>query len=279
MGRIVVSEFVSVDGVMEAPGGEPGHPHTGWVGRVPDGGQFEYKFGEARDAAAQLLGRVTYESFAGAWPRRTGPFADRMNAMPKHVVSSSPHALEWENSHLVAGEPIRAARDLRERTAGDLLVAGSRTLVHALMRADLVDELRLMVFPVVLGSGFRVFPDSPEAMPLALAGVRTFDCGVALMTYRRDRTGLPAAALDIEEIIEERRDWAGSRPARRRPAARSTVREPPLDARGCVVVGRPSTGAVRRATSTVGGEAGGHGVPVTPTGAGATLGSRACATT
>jgi dihydrofolate reductase len=187
VGRIVVSEFVSVDGVMEAPGGEPGYPHTGWVGRTPDGGQFEYKFEEVRDAEAQLLGRVTYESFAGAWPHRDGPFADRMNTMPKHVVSSTLHAPEWNNSHLLTGDPMAAARELRDRTDGDLLVAGSRTLVHALMRADLVDELRLMVVPLIWGGGLRIFPDGIPRTEWDLASSANLPGGTLGLQYLRRR--------------------------------------------------------------------------------------------
>ena len=106
MGRVVVTEFVSLDGVMEAPGGEPGYAHTGWVARVPDGGQFSYKLEEILEAEVHLLGRVTYESFAGAWPGRTDEagFADKMNAMPKYVVSSTLDRLEWNNSHLLEGD-------------------------------------------------------------------------------------------------------------------------------------------------------------------------------
>lgn len=190
MGRVVVTEFVSLDGVMEAPGGEPGYPHTGWVGRVPQGEHFGYKLEEILEAEVHLLGRVTYESFAGAWPERTDEagFADKMNAMPKYVVSSTLDTLGWHNSHLLEGEAMEAVRGLRERIDGVILVAGSRTLVHALLGAGLVDELRLMVFPVILGSGKRVFPESPDALDLELVESRSFDTGVALLIYR------PAAA-------------------------------------------------------------------------------------
>lgn len=186
MGRIVVTEFVSLDGVMEAPGGEAGYAHTGWVGRVPQGEHFGYKLEEILEAEVHLLGRVTYESFAGAWPQREDEagFADKMNAMPKYVVSSTLDTLEWNNSHLLEGDPIDAVRALRERIDGVVLIAGSRTLVHALLGEGLVDELRLMVFPVILGSGKRVFPDSPDALDLELVYSRTYDTGVALLIYR-----------------------------------------------------------------------------------------------
>jgi dihydrofolate reductase len=192
MGRVVVTEFVSLDGVMEAPGGEPGYAHTGWVGRVPDGGQFAYKLEEVLEAEAHLLGRVTYESFAGAWPERDDEagFAEKMNAMPKYVVSATLDALEWNNSHLLEGDLTDAVLGLKERLDGVILVAGSRMLVEALLERGLVDELRLMIFPVVLGSGRRLLPESPGTMELELIDTRTWDSGVVLVTYR------PAGAAD-----------------------------------------------------------------------------------
>lgn len=187
MGRIVVTEFVSIDGVMEAPGGEPGYAHSGWVALFPDGGQFSYKLEEVLAAEALLLGRVTYESFAGAWPQRDDEagFAAKMNAMPKFVVSSTLGALEWNNSMLLSGDLTEAVTGLKERFDGDILVAGSRTLVHALMARDLVDEFRLMVFPVVLGSGRRIFPETPAKTVVGLAATRAFESGVVLQTYTR----------------------------------------------------------------------------------------------
>ena len=186
MGKIVVTEFVSLDGVMEAPGGEPGYAHTGWVGLFPDGGHFAYKLEEVLAAEVQLLGRVTYQSFAGAWPERDDEagFAAKMNAMPKYVVSATLNGLEWHNSTLLRGDLTEAVSRLRQQVGGEILVAGSRTLVHSLMERDLVDELRLMVFPVMLGSGRRLFPETTEMSVLALSEVRTFDSGVVLQIYR-----------------------------------------------------------------------------------------------
>jgi dihydrofolate reductase len=187
--KLIVSEFVSVDGVMEAPGGEEGYKHSGWTfeygGNDPEQGQ--YKLDEVLEADALLLGRVTYEGFAAAWPPREGPFADKMNAMPKYVVSSTlSEPLEWGNSTRISVDDIA---QLKEREGGDILVAGSRTLVHALTRHGLVDEYRLMVFPVVLGSGARMFPDDAEdATPLQLADTKVFGSGVALHTYRAARS-------------------------------------------------------------------------------------------
>ena len=163
MGKLVVSEFITLDGVMEAPGGEPTHPHSGWVFDFMGPEQEQYKLAEVQEADAHLLGRVTYESFAGAWPERQGPFAEKINSMPKYVVSSTlSEPLEWENSSLLRGEVSKSVGELKQRHDGPLLVAGSATLVHSLLEADLVDELRLMVFPVIVGGGKRPFPESRQ---------------------------------------------------------------------------------------------------------------------
>jgi dihydrofolate reductase len=150
--------------------------------------QAKFKTDEIREAEVMLLGRVTYESFAGAWPSREDEvgFADKMNSMPKHVVSSTLDELEWNNSQLLEGQDdlVGAVKRLKDEIGGVILVAGSRTLVHALVENKLVDEYRLMVFPVVLGSGRRVFPDNAaETTPLKLVDVQTFDSGVAVHTY------------------------------------------------------------------------------------------------
>lgn len=211
MGRIVVSEFVSIDGVMEAPGGEPGYRHTGWVARFPDLGQFAYKLEETLAAAALLLGRTTYESFAGAWPQQDGPFADKMNAMPKYLVSSTLANPAWHNTTVLRGEMGEVAGSvarLKAEVRGDLLVAGSRTLVTALRRHDLVDEYRLMVFPIVLGSGMRLFDDIEVATELDLVAARSFG-SVALLTYHPARISSPAdtsaAAVDrfVQDVLEK----------------------------------------------------------------------------
>ena len=183
MGKLIVSEFVTLDGVMEAPGGESGHPHSGWVFDFLSPEQEQYKLQETLDADALLLGRVTYEGFAAAWPGRGGPFAEKMNAMPKHVASATLSGeLDWRNSRVIEGDVLEGVARLKE-SAGTLLVAGSRTLVQALMGAGLVDELRLMVFPVVLGSGARVFPESEEKTVLKLADTQVFPTGVVVHTY------------------------------------------------------------------------------------------------
>jgi dihydrofolate reductase len=188
MRELVVTEFVTLDGVMEAPGGEPSHPHSGWVAPYmesdPEVGPF--KLNEVLEAESHLLGRVTYESFAGAWPQREGEFADKVNSMPKHVVSSTLGKLEWENSTVVGGDAVAATEKLKCGDGGPILVAGSRTLVQELLRNNLVDVLRLMIFPVVLGSGDRLFPDDNPAMAsLQLAETNTTPSGVQVNVFRR----------------------------------------------------------------------------------------------
>jgi dihydrofolate reductase len=187
MDKLIVSEFLTLDGVMEAPGGEPGHPHSGWVIPFIGPEQLQYKLDETLQAQSLLIGRVTYESFAGAWPQRTGEFADKMNTMPKHVVSSTLRDPPWGPCRVIGSDvPAQVAR-LKQQASGPILVAGSRTLVHTLMAHDLVDELRLMVFPVALGSGRRLFPDSTGKTAWRLAGTRSFPTGVVVLTYHLQR--------------------------------------------------------------------------------------------
>jgi dihydrofolate reductase len=181
MSKLIVTEFMSLDGVMEAPGGEPTHPNTGWVGDYFHDDIAGYKLAEALEAESHLLGRTTYESFAGSWPQREGPFADKINAMPKYVVSTTIGDPGWNNVTVL--RDLDAVADLRERSAGPILVAGSATLVRGLLEHDLVDELRLMVFPVVIGGGLRPFADDRRRQAFALADTRTFAGGVAVHTY------------------------------------------------------------------------------------------------
>ncbi len=183
MSRIIVSELVTLDGVMEAPGGEPSHPHTGWAGDLMDEESVAYKHAEVEEAGSLLIGRVTYESFAGAWPTYEGPFADRMNGMPKYVVSTTLRDPAWHNTTVIAGDVLEEIRRLKGADGGPLVAMGSRTLVHFLIEHDLVDEYRLMVFPVVLGSGDRLFPESPLKRSMRLGGIQTFASGVAVQTY------------------------------------------------------------------------------------------------
>ena len=184
MRKLIVSEFLTLDGVMEAPGGEKGHPHSGWVFTFMGPEQLAYKLAETLEAQSLLIGRVTYESFAGAWPKRSGEFADKMNAMPKHVVSTTLESPAWNNTEAIKGDVAAAVSNLKAQDGGPILVAGSRTLVHTLMQHGLVDEYRLMIFPVVLGSGRKLFPETPHKTVLRLVDTKAFPSGVIVNTYR-----------------------------------------------------------------------------------------------
>jgi dihydrofolate reductase len=176
MGRIVVSEFVSLDGVMEDPGGSEGFARGGWAFQFDRGSEGDkFKMDELMSSEAMLLGRVTYEGFAAAWPGRTDEagFADKMNSMPKYVVSNTLESADWNNSTVVSGDVVEQLGRLRRETDGDLLVAGSARLVHTLVEKGLVDEYRLMIFPVVLGAGKRLFADTPAAAALEVTDSRT----------------------------------------------------------------------------------------------------------
>jgi dihydrofolate reductase len=184
MGRIVVTEFVSLDGVLEDPGGAEDYKHGGWsfeFDRGEDGDKF--KLDETLEADALLLGRVTYEGFAAAWPEREGEFADKFNDMPKYVVSSTLDDPEWNNSTVLEGDVPTAVSKLKQEQDGDILVAGSARLVQTLVEHDLIDELRLMVFPVVLGSGKRLFGETGDKKRLRLASSRSVGDGVAILVY------------------------------------------------------------------------------------------------
>jgi dihydrofolate reductase len=185
MRSLIVSEFVTLDGVMEAPGGEPSHPHTGWVMDYEGPEQIAYKFDEVVAADVLLIGRVTYESFAGAWPDYTGEFADRMNSMRKVVVSSTLTDPDWNNTEVLAGDVVTGVTRLKEEAGGPILVNGSCRLVHALLDNDLVDELRLTVFPVTIGAGLRVFPDTIKKTSWNLTDSVAFPSRVRVDTYHR----------------------------------------------------------------------------------------------
>ena len=188
MSRIVVSQFVTVDGAFEDPGGSEGFERGGWAfqfERGPEGDQF--KLDEVMTSEALLLGRVTYEGFAAAWPSRTGEFADKFNEMPKYVVSSTLDSPEWNNSTVINGDVASEVAKLKQsgEGEGDILVNGSAQLVRTLMEHDLVDEYRLMVFPLVLGSGKRLFEDPGEAKALRLVDSKPVGPdGVVILTYR-----------------------------------------------------------------------------------------------
>ena len=184
MRKLIVSEFMTLDGVMEAPGGESSHPHTGWVFDFMTPEQEQYKLEETVGAESLLLGRVTYEGFAAAWPERGGTFADKMNAMPKHVVSSTlSDPLAWSNSTVLGGDAVDEVTKLKAGEGGPILVAGSCTLVRSLIENDLVDELRLMVFPVLIGGGKRIFPESRQKKTLRPTATEAFPSGVVVHAY------------------------------------------------------------------------------------------------
>jgi dihydrofolate reductase len=185
MGRIIVTEFVSLDGVVEDPGGSEDFKYGGWSFEISRGDEGDkFKLGEAFEADALLLGRVTYDGFAAAWPSREGEFADKFNDMPKYVVSSTLENPDWNNSTVLQGDVAEEVAQLRERFDGDLVVHGSARLVQTLLDHGLVDELRLMVYPVVLGAGKRLFGDTSDKVPLALTSSRTVGDGIAILVYQ-----------------------------------------------------------------------------------------------
>ena len=184
MGRIVVTEFVSLDGVMEDPGGAEDFKHGGWTFEIPRGDEGDrFKLDETMEADSQLLGRRTYDGFAEAWPQREGDFADKLNEMPKYVVSSTLGEPGWQNSTVLRGDPVEAVSKLREDEEGVILVAGSAQLVQTLIENDLVDELRLMVFPVVLGSGKSLWGETTDKKRFRLTDSKVVGEGVAIMIY------------------------------------------------------------------------------------------------
>ena len=185
MGRIVVTEFVSLDGVVEAPGGGEDFQHGGWsfdISRGDEGDQF--KLDETMSSEALLLGRVTYEGFAAAWPSRDGEFADKFNQMPKYVVSSTLADPDWSNTTVLSGDVAEEVAKLKQKHEGDVVVHGSPSLVQTLLESDLVDELRLMVFPVVLGSGKRLFGGTTDKKPLRLVDSKVVGDGVSILVYQ-----------------------------------------------------------------------------------------------
>jgi dihydrofolate reductase len=184
MGRIIVTEFASLDGVIEDPGGSEDYKHGGWSFEISRGDEGDkFKLDEALDADALLLGRVTYEGFADAWPKRDGEFADKFNDMPKYVVSSTLEDPEWNNSTVLEGEVADSVAELKQEQDGDIVVHGSAQLVTELLANDLVDELRVMMFPVVLGSGKRMLGEIADKKPLKLTDSRIVGDGVAILVY------------------------------------------------------------------------------------------------
>jgi dihydrofolate reductase len=188
MGKIVATEFISLDGVIEDPGGSEDFAHGGWTFEIERGEEGDrFKLGELEEAEAQLLGRVTYEGFAAAWPTMEDEvgFAEKMNSMPKYVYSTTLESADWQNTTILSGDFATSIAKAKEDVDGVMLVAGSAQLVQGLIAADLLDELRLMVFPVTLGGGKRLFADDGRKVPLALTDARTVGTGIQLLTYER----------------------------------------------------------------------------------------------
>jgi dihydrofolate reductase len=187
MRRIVVTEFISLDGVVEDPGGAEGFRHGGWSFKFSDPDGMKYKLDETMEHEAMLLGRVTYEGFAQAWPGRTDEvgFADKMNSMAKYVVSKTLTAADWNNSTILSGDLEQEVTALKEQDGGDILVAGSVSLVRGLTDLGLVDEYRLMTFPIALGEGKRLFEGIADAATLSLVDVKPLKTGTVILTYHR----------------------------------------------------------------------------------------------
>jgi dihydrofolate reductase len=189
MGKIVISENVSLDGVIQDPAGVEGFRLGGWVGRIGGQGREEaarVALDEALGAEAFLLGRRSYEFLAARWPSRSGPLAERLNSLPKYVVSSTLEAPAWNNTTVLKGDVIDEVSKLKEEIDGGIVVAASFQLWHTLMEYDLVDELRLMIYPVVLGAGERLFGETSHKKPMRLVSTRTVD-DLALLTYETVR--------------------------------------------------------------------------------------------
>ena len=192
MGKIVVSDNVSLDGVVQDPAGDEGFRHGGWVGLIKDRPELgKIALDEAMGAEALLLGRRSYEWLAARWPSRSGELADRFNGMPKYVVSSTLEDPQWSNSTVLKGDAVSEVSKLKDELDGDIVVPASFQLVHALMEHDLVDELRLKVFPVVLGEGQRLFGETSDKRPMRLVATQTVEGDVAYLTYERVRDADP----------------------------------------------------------------------------------------
>ena len=186
MGKIVITEFISLDGVVEDPGGSEDFKYGGWSFELSRGDEGDkFKLDEAMASDALLLGRVTYEGFADAWPQRDGEFADKFNNMPKYVVSTTLSDPEWSNSTVIGGDVAKAIGELKEQPGGDILVNGSAQLIQTLVEHDLVDEYRLMVFPLVLGGGKRLFGETSDKKRLRLADSKVVGEGVVILVYER----------------------------------------------------------------------------------------------
>jgi dihydrofolate reductase len=184
MGRIVVTEYISVDGVVEAPSGTEDFERVGWTDNFTRGPQGDaFKVDETMASEALLLGRVTYDEFAAVWPHVEGEFADKFNTMPKYVISSTLERPEWSNTTVLRGDVVEEVTRLKAQHAGDIVVHGSPQLAQTLIEHDLVDELHLMVYPVIVGAGKRLFDGTSETKKLRLAEAKTVGDGVHILVY------------------------------------------------------------------------------------------------
>jgi dihydrofolate reductase len=186
MGKIIVSENVTLDGVIQDPAGGEGFKYGGWVGRIGDRGRDEaakIALDEALATEAMLLGRRSYEFLASRWPSRTGGLADRLNSKPKYVVSSILQDPAWNNTTVLTGDAVSEVSKLKQQLAGDIVIAASFQLVHTLLEHDLVDEMRLMIYPVVLGTGTRLFGETSDKKPMRLVSNKTVAGDLAFLTY------------------------------------------------------------------------------------------------
>ncbi len=227
MAKIVISEFVSLDGVVEGPGGIGDFKHRGWTFETDRGEESEerrglgqaivyqsasairnrwnravaeYKLRETLGTEALLLGRITYEEFAALWPSRGGEFADKFNSLPKYVVSSTLEDPEWNNSKVLEGDVVEEVSRLKRELDGEIVVHGSIRLARALIEHDLVDELRLMLYPVVLGAGERLFGETSDKKPMQLVDTKTVGDGVAILTYEPVRDA-PQGKQHVPDMI------------------------------------------------------------------------------
>jgi dihydrofolate reductase len=190
MRKLVVSEYVTLDGVMEDPGGGEKSAHGGWSFQFWNDEAMQYKFDELFAADALLLGRVTYQGFAAAWPtmKDDAGFADRMNGLPKYVVSTTLQTAEWNNSTIISENVVEEIARLKQQPGQDILVAGSGVLVHTLMQHDLIDEYRIMLHPIVLGSGKRLFRDGNDTKTLRLVETKPLSSGIVVLSYQPVRS-------------------------------------------------------------------------------------------
>jgi dihydrofolate reductase len=191
MGKIVISENVSLDGVVEDPTGEEGFRHGGWFGQIGDKDREEWakvEFEEALGAEALLLGRRSDEYFGPRWTGRSGEWADRLNGLPKYVVSSTLVNPEWGNSTVLKGDVVTEVSKLKQELDGEIVVYASRQLVHTMMEHDLVDEVRLMIYPAVLGAGDRLFGETSDKKPMRLVNAQAVGDSLAFLTYERVRS-------------------------------------------------------------------------------------------